>query len=77
MIKPAKLTQAQAAMLRNALDGRSLFYGLRGASAHGGANGTVVNLLRRGLIKRDGGITETGRAALTYFDGKYPNSRAP
>ncbi len=65
MIKPTKLTPAQAAMLRNALEGRTLIHGLRGASAHGGAHGTMVALLRRGLLKRDGGITEAGRVALT------------
>ena len=59
-----RLTAAQRAMLENELCGRSLFFGLEGRSAHGGAHHTMQNLLRRGLLRRDGGLSAEGHAAL-------------
>lgn len=54
-------------MLENAAACCDLKHGLRGRSEHGGANGTIYALLRRGLIiSRHGGITDAGRVALEY-----------
>lgn len=71
--KPLKLTPAQAAMLRNERDGKSLFAGLAGRSAHGGALWTMDSLLRRGLLRRGGGLTTSGVDALALADSKTPN----
>lgn len=70
--KREKLTPAQAAMLRNERDGKPLCAGLVGRSAHGGATWTMQSLQRRGLLRRQGGLTPAGEAALLAHD-KTPN----
>ncbi|MEI2742746.1 MAG: hypothetical protein V9G63_09995 [Candidatus Competibacter sp.] len=62
-----RLSPTMYRMLENAAACCDLKRGLRGRSEHGGANGTIGALLRRGLIiSRHGGITDAGRAALEY-----------
>jgi len=68
-----KLTPAQVAMMRNELAGRNICAGLSGRSAHGGATWTMQALLRKGLLRRAGGLTPTGEAALRAHDSKVPN----
>lgn len=73
LCRPMKLTPAQVAMMRNELAGRNICAGLSGRSAHGGATWTMQALLRKGLLRRAGGLTPTGEAALRAHDSKVPN----
>lgn len=59
-----KLSIPQYGMLSKIARGRGPFNGLSGAAAHGGAQGTLASLHRRGLIDADNQITPAGRAAL-------------
>lgn len=72
--KTFRLTQAQAAMLRNARAGRDACEGLHGRSAHGGAAWTRQSLLRRGLLDLAGGLTESGGKALELAEGAVVRS---
>lgn len=58
-----EFTENQVRILQLAEEGRSLFEGLRGRSAHGGRQTAIYSLIRRGLLTLDG-ITDLGRAAL-------------
>lgn len=65
-----KLSQAQWRMLRGAAEGDP-FGHIRGAAAHGGADGTLRSLVRRGLLGlgfRGYEITEVGRELLKKHD---------
>lgn len=68
--KHLKLTPAQAHMLRNERAGRPLHAGLQGRSEHGGATHTMRSLLQRALLRREGGLTADGNAALLLADAK-------
>ena len=59
-----RLSKPMIAMLERARNGQGLYHGLYGRSQHGGAIGTECALVRRGLITKDGAITDKGRQAL-------------
>lgn len=60
---PPKLSHAQRRMLEGALAGDP-GRGIRGRSAHGGADGTRVSLIRLGLLTQDLKLTIAGHDAL-------------
>lgn len=59
-----KLSPSQIRMLRSIREHGSPTYGLRGRSAHGGAEGTLASLRRRGLVTSDCQLTTEGERAL-------------
>lgn len=59
-----RLSPAQRRALENGVKYGDLAYGIYGQSAHGGFDQTWKALLRRGLIDRDGNVTDAGRAAI-------------
>jgi hypothetical protein len=62
--KHRALTYTQQRWLKALTEGRDPGEHLHGASAHGGANGTVYSLIRRGYIDNKGNITDAGREVL-------------
>lgn len=66
-MKKKKLTPAMIAMLRSASAGLPLTAGLRGRSAHGGAELTRVALISRGLLDRNCAITVDGYGELAEW----------
>lgn len=60
-MKPKNLTEPMLRMLRAARDHDNPFHGLRGRSEEGGAHGTWVALIRRGLLTMTGRLTPEGR----------------
>jgi len=58
-----RLSTTQLAMLAKAAAGTDLYAGIHGRSAHGGADGTLSSLQRRGLLCGIE-ITEQGRKVL-------------
>ena len=63
-----RLTDSMTAMLKCAQDGRGLYSWARGRSQRGGATATEEALKQRGLLSRDGRITDEGRKALDETD---------
>lgn len=63
-VKTYHLSPAQIRVLRNLAQDRAASDGISGRSAYGGLSGTIVSLSIRGLIGREGKITDAGRAAL-------------
>lgn len=59
-VKALRLSPAMKTWLADLYEGRDPTWRLRGMSAHGGADGTIMALVRRGLIC-DRGLTEAGR----------------
>jgi hypothetical protein len=57
----AKLTHAQADMLRNIRDHGDPYRGIHGMSASGGASQTIASLVRRELIDAGAELTIAGR----------------
>lgn len=65
----SKATEAQAKMLENAANNRSLYHGLNGQAAHGGATGTWFALRKRKWLDENNKITDAGRNALAAYSG--------
>lgn len=63
-MKRLNLSPKMQAALRNISAGRSSNFGLLGMSAHGGHEGTIAALQRRGLIEGRDKLTDAGRQAV-------------
>jgi len=59
------LTPSMLASLRGARDLANPYAGCLSRSDYGARTGTVTALRRRGLLSKDGSITEAGRVALS------------
>jgi hypothetical protein len=63
--RPPRVTETMLAVLRQAAKGEPLTGHLRGRSAFGGFQGTLLALYRRGLLDpKEGTLTEQGQAVI-------------
>jgi len=69
-VKKSTISPKMLAAMRNIAAGRASNHGLFGMSAHGGHEGTIQALQRRGFIEGRDRLTAEGRAALEESEAK-------